>query len=83
MNRSRTDEINAKGFVDLTHPDYKLLVDIYIYIYIYIYNEIGAHMCYLIRSPVKCPCVFPGNSWRDGRPSEVRCIRGVFKAEKS
>ena len=37
MNRSRTDEINAKGFVDLTHPDYKLLLDIYIYIYIYIY----------------------------------------------
>ena len=23
MNRCRTDEINAKGFVDLTHPDYK------------------------------------------------------------
>ena len=77
MNRSRTDEINAKGFVDLTHPDYKLLLDIYIY------NEIGARMCYLIRSPVKCPWVVPGNSWRDGRPSEVRCIRDVFKAGKS
>ena len=29
-------------------------------------------MCSLIGSPVKCPCVSPGNSWRDGRPSEAR-----------
>jgi hypothetical protein len=25
-------------------------------------------MCYLIPSAVRCPCVVPGESWRDGRP---------------
>ena len=30
--------------------------------------ELGTHMCYLIPSLVKWPCVVPGNSWRDGRP---------------
>jgi hypothetical protein len=35
-------------------------------------------MCYLIPSLVKCPCVVPGNSWRDGRPDAPGDPPGVL-----
>ena len=35
-------------------------------------------MCYVIPSLVKCPCVVPGNSWRDGRPGAPGDRQGSF-----